>query len=159
MINLKIEVTGASEQARELRKLALRCYDLGPLFLRAGFFMVVKTWDRITHAAATVGPETYSKAYIQWLIRNSDWSGKLVGIVTGALIAQTRPEVEGQTYGEIETMLGRDYVEIGFINPSPKAHGFLGWFRRKFGKEAIRIEAEDQEQIVEIFDKWLSSVA
>lgn len=151
MISFKVEVAGARESAAELRSLGQRCTDLSGAFVQAGFFLLVRIWDRITGKPVE---GTYSETYAAWLIAHGDYSGKMVGILSGAMIAKGAPA--GGSAGELGTTLGRDYVEVGFINPSPKAHGFLGWFKRKFGSEAISADDRDQREIAAIFENWIA---
>lgn len=154
MIAFRVEVLGAREASAALHAQATRMRDWSGALVEAGFLLLLRIWDRI--AGKQVASANYSKRYVEWLIRHGDWSGKMVGILTGALIAQSAPAGPGASAGELGTQSGPDYVEVGFINPSRKAHGFLGWFRRKFGEEAIQATDDDQRQIGEIFDRWMA---
>jgi hypothetical protein len=151
VIRFKVEVTGAKEAAEQLRALGRRAEVPEGAFLQAGFYLLLRIWDRITGKPVE---GNYSAQYVAWLVRRGEYSGKMIGILAGALIAQSAPT--GGSAGELGTTVGRDYVEVGFLNPSPKAHGFLGWFKRKFGHEAISADDRDQREIARIFDEWIA---
>lgn len=150
MIRFHVDVTGAREVAAELRRLGQRAELPEGALLQAGFLLLQRIWDRI---AGKPVEGNYSAAYVAWLIRKGDYSGKMIGILTGALIAQSAPA--GGASGELGTRTGRDSVDVGFLNPSPKVHGFLGWFKRKFGQEAISADDRDRRDLARIFEEWM----
>jgi hypothetical protein len=153
VITFHVEVAGAREAAESLRAQGRRAADLSVPLAQAGFLLLLGIWRRITGKDSA---NAYSERYVEWLIRHQYWTGKLIGIVKGALIARSEPKEGATAAGEMETRPSPGAIEIGFLNPTGKIHGFLGWFKRKFGEEAIRADARDEAKIAEIFDHWLA---
>lgn len=157
MITFRFHVSGVEAAVRKLDAKAERCRDMSGAFVEAGFLLITRIWDRIT--GKPTSPPTYTDQYVRWLIKTGDWSGKMVGILSGGLIAQTVPVQGSQPAGELEARSGPDFVEVGFLNPSPKARGFLSWFSRRFGEEAIQATEDDERDVVKIFDNWMAERA
>jgi hypothetical protein len=152
VIAFKVEVIGAKEAAAALHSKAAKLRNWTAPLTESGFLLLMRIWDRVT--GKSTSPPTYSDRYVQWLLRHGEWSGKMVGILTGGLIGMSAPA--SGAGGDLELSEGPGYVEVGFLNPTGKVHGFLAWFKRKFGEEAIQATESDQREIGEIFDRWLA---
>ena len=146
-MRISVETSGGEAIVRGLHSAAAGIRDFSAPLHKAAFYLLFAIWNRIT-----ARPLNYSERYRLWLVSTGEWSGKLVGILTGALLGANAP-----AGGLGSTVTDREAL-VGFLNPAEgrKAAGFSRWYAGKYGEAPISLRPEDGEQIGRIFDNWLA---
>jgi len=146
---LSIEVRGTEVIAADLTRLAEAGGSPVEALTEMGAWLLVTLWDRIAGRPTSA----YAESYRRWLVRTGEISGKLLGVLTGALIGSSAPGPAGG--GDLDMRLGESEALVGFVDPQnrAKAAGFNAWYQSKFGEPAIGLRAGDEEALSDIFDR------
>jgi hypothetical protein len=153
MLGIRVQVDGARLVAR-LDRAGRRVADPRPGLQRAGWYMLLQLWERITERPV----QAYSGRYLAWLAANGELSGKLWGILTGDLLGQSAP-LEGAPQGALGAEVESDApaVTVGHLNPASerKARGFAAKYQRTWGEWPYSPRPGDEERVAEVLDDWL----
>lgn len=151
---ITLELRGTDAVIRGLEGRAAKLRDFSEPLTMAGAYLVQAIWERITRKTPS-----YSEKYVAWLVARGEFSGKLVGILSGALLGATAPGPAGG--GDLAAEADERQALVGFLQPAEaaKARGFCRWYERRYGEPAIAVTETDARVIQGIFDEWLAGSA
>ena len=158
-MRVQVTIEGVPGVVARLDRFERGVEDLAAPLTEAGACLVTRMYERITGRPTSV----YSASYLKFLLRAGDLDGKILGILTGALIGATAPGPASASGASLRAELeaGGEAALVGFLDPGQeeKAEHFNDWHERKFGEPAISVTAADERAVQDIFRDWMEGLA